>query len=95
MSLIDTYEEVEDFIENIEKVKDDIPDFDGKFWCEDYMMDILNICEEWIEAHQEEYYKVIDNCNKAGNSTEFIEFMLKMIDATINETEKNTTQETT
>ena len=58
MSLIDTFEEVEDFIENIEKVKNDIPDFDGKFWCGDYFMDILNICEEWIEAHQEEYYKL-------------------------------------
>lgn len=36
-----------------------------------------------IKKNQEEYYKVIDNCNKAGNSTEFIEFMLKMIDDTI------------
>lgn len=58
MSLIDTYEEVEDFIENLERIKYDIPDFDGKFWCGDYMNDILNICEEWIEVHQEEYYKL-------------------------------------
>ena len=50
--------------------------------------------ESMIKKNQEEYYKVIDNCNKAGNSTEFIEFMLKMIDATIDETAKNTTQET-
>ena len=51
--------------------------------------------ESVIKKNQEEYYKVIDNCNKAGNSTEFIEFMLKMIDDTIDETTKNTTQETT
>ena len=35
--------------------------------------------------NQEEYYKVIDNCNKAGESTEFIEFMLKMINDTIDD----------
>ena len=51
--------------------------------------------ESMIKKNQEDYYKVIDNCNKAGNSTEFIEFMLKMIDDTIDETTKNTTQETT
>ena len=53
--------------------------------------------ESMIRKNQEEYYKVIDNCNKAGNSTEFIEFMLKMIDDTIDEmiTTQKTTQKTT
>ena len=51
--------------------------------------------ESMIKKNQDEYYKVIDNCNKAGNSTEFIEFMLKMINDTIDETAKITTQETT
>lgn len=51
--------------------------------------------ESMIKKNQEEYYKVIDNCNKAGNSTKFIEFMLEMIDATIDETANNATQETT
>ena len=51
--------------------------------------------ESMIKKNQNEYYKVIDNCNKAGNSTEFIEFMLKMISDTINETSKITTQEIT
>ena len=32
--------------------------------------------ESMIKKNQDEYYKVIDTCNKAGNSTEFIEFML-------------------
>ena len=38
-----------------------------------------------IKKNQEEYYTVIQNCNNAGESTEFIEFMLKMIDNTIDE----------
>ena len=41
--------------------------------------------ESMIRKNQEEYYKVIDNCNKAGESTEFIEFMLKMINDTIDD----------
>ena len=36
--------------------------------------------ESQIKKYQEDYYAVINNCNKNGNSTEFIEFMLKMID---------------
>ena len=38
-----------------------------------------------IKKNQEEYYTAIQNCNNAGNSTEFIEFMLKMINNTIDE----------
>ena len=48
-----------------------------------------------IKKNQDEYYKIIDECNKDGNSTKFIEFMLKMIKNTIYETAKSTTQETT
>ena len=36
--------------------------------------------ESEIKKYQEDYYKVIQNCNSKGESTEFIEFMLKMID---------------
>ena len=36
--------------------------------------------ESQIKKYQDEYYKVINNCNKNGNSNEFIEFMLQMID---------------
>lgn len=39
--------------------------------------------ESQIEEYQEDYYNAINNCNKSGNSTEFIEFMLKMIDETL------------
>ena len=50
-----------------------------------------------IKKNQEEYYTAIQNCNNAGNSTEFIEFMLKVIDESINDMmleQKETTQET-
>lgn len=36
--------------------------------------------ESEIKKYQEDYYKTINNCNLCGSSTEFIEFMLKMID---------------
>ena len=39
--------------------------------------------ESQIKKYQNDYYKTINNCNKSGNSTEFIEFMLKMIDETL------------
>ena len=39
--------------------------------------------ESQIKKYQEDYYKSINNCNKSGNSNEFIEFMLKMIDETL------------
>ena len=54
--------------------------------------------ESMIKKNQEEYYTAIQNCNNAGNSTEFIEFMLKMINNTIDEmilNQQETTQETT
>ncbi len=42
--------------------------------------------ESQIHKYQSGYYKVIANCNNKGNSTEFIEFMLKMIDETLDGT---------
>lgn len=41
--------------------------------------------ESQIHKYQEEYYNKIATCNKKGNSTEFIEFILKMIDETLDE----------
>ena len=41
--------------------------------------------ESMIKKNQNEYYKAIYNCNNVGNSNEFIEFMLKMINDTIDE----------
>ena len=55
--------------------------------------------ESIIRKHQEEYYTAIQNCNNAGNSNEFIEFMLKVIneavDGMIFTSNQETTQETT
>lgn len=55
--------------------------------------------ESIIRKHQEEYYTAIRNCNNAGNSNEFIEFMLKVIneavDGMIVTSNQETTQETT
>ena len=41
--------------------------------------------ESRIHEYQEEYYKKIASCNKKGDSTEFIEFMLKVIDESLDE----------
>lgn len=59
--------------------------------------------ESIIRKHQEEYYTAIQNCNNVGNSNEFIEFMLKIIDEAVDgmiltsaqEITQETTQETT
>ncbi len=42
--------------------------------------------ESQIYKYQDDYYNAIVNCNAKGDSTEFILFMLKMIDETIDET---------
>lgn len=46
-----------------------------------------------IKKYQNEYYTSINNCNQKGNSTEFIEFMLKMIDKVLDELIENTQKE--
>lgn len=58
--------------------------------------------ESIIRKHQEEYYTAIQNCNNAGNSNKFIEFMLKIINEALDgmilnqqETTQETTQKTT
>lgn len=55
--------------------------------------------ESIIRKHQDAYYSAIQNCNNIGNSNEFIEFMLEIIDETVDgmilETNQETTQETT
>ncbi len=39
--------------------------------------------ESIIKKHQQEYYDTISSCNKEGNSTRFIEFMLNAIQETL------------
>ena len=52
--------------------------------------------ESLIKQYQDDYYTAIANCNSEGESTEFIEFMLKMIYETINKiiVEQNSSKET-
>ena len=51
--------------------------------------------ESIIRKHQDDYYIAIQNCNNAGNSNEFIEFMLKVIDEAVDGViiDQETTQE--
>lgn len=42
--------------------------------------------ESQIKKYQENYYKSINNCNKKGESTEFVEFMLSMFDKVLEDT---------
>lgn len=44
--------------------------------------------ESMIYRYQEEYYKVINNCNESCDSTEFIEFMLGIIKSVLAEAKK-------
>jgi len=46
--------------------------------------------ETLIAKSQEDYYKVLSICDKAGNSTAFIEFMLSIIDLAMDEILANT-----
>lgn len=39
--------------------------------------------ESQIKKYQNDYYKFINECNNDGNSTKFVEFILKMIDETL------------
>lgn len=56
-NLIDIYEEVVEFMENMESFIGDVPDFDGEYYCEDYLLEIVKICSDWLEEHQEKYLK--------------------------------------
>lgn len=49
--------------------------------------------ESQIQKHQSEYYEKISECHKAGNSDAFTEFMLKMIDDTLDEVINGITRE--
>jgi len=50
--------------------------------------------ESQIQKYQSEYYKKISECHKNGNSNVFIEFMLKLIDETLEEVIKRISNET-
>lgn len=45
--------------------------------------------ETLVHEHQEEYYDVLGRADKAGDSTEFVEFMLRMIRDALKEVSEN------
>ena len=49
--------------------------------------------ESHIHKYQNDYYASIEKSNKSGDSNIFVEFMLRMIDETIDEVLKNINQE--
>lgn len=51
--------------------------------------------ESLIKNYQDDYYKVINDCNNSGECTKFIEFILKMIDETFDELLDNINKEIT
>ena len=44
--------------------------------------------EDTIKNNQDEYYQILEKCDNKGESTDFIEFMLKIINKTLRETIK-------
>ena len=49
--------------------------------------------ESRIQKYQDEYYNAISYCHKNGDSNKFIEFMLRLIDESIDEVSNNFVQE--
>lgn len=49
--------------------------------------------ESQIKKYQSDYYQAIQNCNLKGDSNEFIEFMLKMIDEVLTSLIQSTNEE--
>lgn len=50
--------------------------------------------ETQIQKYQSEYYDKISECHKNGNSDRFVEFMLRLIDETLDEVIVNVSRET-
>jgi len=51
--------------------------------------------ESQLKKYQKDYYKAINDCNINGNSNEFVEFMLKMINEVLDELLESTSKEMT
>ena len=67
----------------------------GRFWQSLKLSNLSEVfeylpIESVIKEHQIEYYKVLSICDKAGDSTAFIEFMLNLIYESLKRYEKDT-----
>lgn len=54
-NLIDTYEEVLDFMEELHNIVEDIPEFEDSNWVDNYLTNALKLCSDWLEQNEEEY----------------------------------------
>ena len=57
-NLIEQYEEIYDFMQDLQKKIDDIPDFEESYWVNDYLVTAVDLCSAWLEKHEEEYYRL-------------------------------------
>ncbi|MBN1151114.1 Fic family protein [candidate division WOR-3 bacterium] len=60
----------------------------GRLWQIRILMDVNPLfeyvpIEDTIKNNQQDYYRILENCDNKGNSTEFIEFMLNVINQTL------------
>lgn len=63
----------------------------GRLWQTRFLMETHPLfefvpIEASIKHHQQEYYSILERCDNKGSSTEFIEFMLDLIDTSLKET---------
>lgn len=55
--LIDLYEEIADFVEQIESLANDVPDFEDKEYVENDLNDAKDTLNQWLENNKEWYDK--------------------------------------
>ena len=55
--LIDLYEEIAGFVEQVESLANDVPDFEGKEYVENDLNDAKDTLNQWLENNKEWYDK--------------------------------------
>lgn len=55
--LIDLYEEIADFVEQVESLANDVPDFEDKEYVENDLNDAKDTLNQWLENNKEWYDK--------------------------------------
>jgi len=56
-NLIDLYEEIADFVEQVESLANDVPDFEDKEYVENDLNDAKDTLNQWLENNKEWYDK--------------------------------------
>lgn len=55
--LIDLYEEIADFVEQVESLANDVPDFEDKEYVKNDLNDAKDTLNQWLENNKEWYDK--------------------------------------